>query len=72
MKRAVIVIVFIVLAILHQDFWNWDNSNLIFGFLPAGLAYHAFYSIIAASFWAFVVFFAWPSDLEEWADREDN
>ena len=41
MKSAVIVFVFIALAVLHQDIWNWDNSNLVFGFLPVGLAYHA-------------------------------
>lgn len=71
MKSAVIVVAFIVLAILHQDTWNWDNSNLVFGFLPVGLAYHAGYSLVAAAFWALVVKFAWPTHLEEWADGEE-
>jgi hypothetical protein len=66
-----IVIAFIVLAILHQDFWNWDNSSLVLGFMPVGLAYHAAYSVIAAIFWALVVKFAWPKDLEEWAEGKD-
>lgn len=72
MKRWVIVIGFIVLAVLHQDIWNWDKSNLVFGFLPIGLAYHAGYSIVAALFWAGVVFFAWPTHLEEWAEGGDK
>lgn len=71
MKTAVIVTVFIALAVLHQDTWNWDNGNLVFGFMPVGLAYHAGYSIVAALFWAFVVKFAWPTRLEEWADGAD-
>ena len=74
MKRApvVIAICFTVLAVLHQDQWNWDDGGLVFGFLPVGLAYHAGYSIIAASFWALVIRFAWPRHLETWADGEDG
>ena len=74
MKSSVLVavIVFVVLAILHQDAWNWDNANLVFGFIPVGLAYHAGYSIVAATFWALVIRFAWPSHLEEWADGADD
>ena len=64
MKRWIIVTVFVVLAILHQDIWNWDDSSLVFGFLPKGLAYHAMYSLVAATFWALVVKF------EKWAEGE--
>lgn len=74
MKPAVLIaiVVFIVLAILHQDLWNWDNADLVFGFMPIGLAYHAGYSIVAATFWAIVMKFAWPTRLEEWADETDD
>jgi len=68
---AVIFIVFVVLAILHQDFWNWDNGNIVLGFMPVTLAYHAGYSLVAALFWALVIKFAWPTALEEWADGGD-
>lgn len=71
MKLSIPVIAFFVLAILHHDFWNWDNSNLVFGFLPAGLGYHALYSVVAATFWALIVKFAWPSHIEEWAEQTD-
>lgn len=66
------LVVFIILAILHQDVWNWDNANLVFGFLPVGLAYHAAYSLVAATFWAIVMKVAWPTRLEEWADESDT
>lgn len=72
MRTAVIVTVFIVLAALHQDCWNWGNGDLVFGVFPVGLAYHAIYSIVVAVFWAFVVKFAWPTRLEEWADGEEG
>lgn len=72
MKSSVIIFVgFLIMAVLHQDFWNWDKADLVFGFMPVGLAYHAGYSLVAALFWALVVKFAWPTKLEEWADRED-
>jgi hypothetical protein len=67
---TIFVAVFIALAILHQDAWNWDNASLVFGFLPVGLAYHAAYSLTAAAFWAVVMKFAWPKHLEEWAEGD--
>ncbi len=73
MKRSsVIITVFIILAVLHQDNWNWANSNLVFGFMPVGLAYHATYSLVAALFWALVVKFAWPTRLEAWAEENSD
>lgn len=68
----VALVVFLLLAALHQDLWNWDDARLVFGFLPVGLAYHAGYSIAVAVFWALVMKFAWPDHLEIWAAREDD
>lgn len=68
---GIFVVVFIVLAILHQDFWNWDSAELVFGFMPVGLAYHALYSMVAAAFWGIVMKVAWPHDLERWAEGDD-
>jgi hypothetical protein len=55
----------VVLAILHHDFWYWDDRTLLFGFLPIGLAYHAAFSLAAAGVWALAVVFAWPSTIED-------
>ena len=73
MKKStpVFLLVFIVLAVLHQDVWNWDRPDLVFGFMPIGLAYHAAYSLVAAVFWAVVTKFSWPADLEKWAEDGD-
>ena len=52
----------VMLAVLHQDFWLWDNASLVAGFIPAGLAYHAGFSVVATLVWAVVVVLVWPSD----------
>ena len=67
-KKRIIFIVFVLLLLLHQDSWNWDNANLILGFMPVGLFYHACYSLVAALFWGIVMKVAWPTELEEWAE----
>jgi hypothetical protein len=53
----------VVLYVLHQDWWNWDNRALVFG-LPAGLAYHVGYSVAAAVMMFCLVRYAWPVHLE--------
>ena len=74
MKTPVLIsiITFVILFVLHQDFWNWGNTTLVFGFLPIGLAYHAGYSIVAALFWFLVSKFAWPHAIEKWADEPND
>ena len=50
----------------HQDTWNWAKADpMIFGFLPAGLAYHAAYSIAVSALMAILVKLAWPRKLED-------
>lgn len=56
---------------LHQDFWNWTAARpLAFGFLPAGLLYHAVYTVGCAALMALLVRCLWPADLEAWAERK--
>jgi Protein of unknown function (DUF3311) len=63
MKWLLVLLVLVVYA-LHQDFWNWTNSDLVFGVLPVGLAYHAGFSVLAAVMMAILVRYAWPEQLE--------
>jgi hypothetical protein len=70
--RNLIIVLVIAMAILHQDFWWWDSSTLVFGFLPIALAYHALFSIVAACLWAFAIKIAWPYHLEALAEDSDN
>ena len=64
MKRLIYGLI-ILLAIFHQDFWWWDDSEtLVFGFMPIGLAYHAGVSLAATILWACAVKFCWPKDAD--------
>ena len=71
MKSKTIWILFALMFVLHQDFWWWDDTTLVLGFLPVGLAYHAGFSIAAGLLWFGAVKFAWPSELEQWANESD-
>ncbi len=55
----------IVLIILHQDNWLWDDKRLIFGFMPISLLYQAGISMGAAFVWFLATKFAWPHHLEK-------
>ncbi|MBI1387805.1 MAG: DUF3311 domain-containing protein [bacterium] len=67
-SRTVIWTLAVVLAVLHQDFWYWDDRSLWFGFIPVGLGYHMLYSLATAALWAAAVVWAWPSEVEEEVD----
>ncbi len=69
MKKTVYFAV-ALLAIVHQDFWLWDNPTLIFNFLPIGLAYHILFSVLCSALWVFAVRFSWPSALETFAEKD--
>lgn len=70
-RTRAIVLVTIVLFVLHYDFWFWGDKTLLFGFLPIGLAWHAGLSILSSICWLGCVIWAWPREIEEWADREE-
>ncbi len=63
MLTALLLLVFFA---LHQDLWLWRASRpLVFGILPAGLAYHAAYTLAVSVVMAILVRRAWPSHLED-------
>lgn len=66
MKKFILFLLIALVYAAHQDLWNWREADpMLFGFLPAGLAYHAIYSIGAAILMAVLVKFAWPKNLEK-------
>lgn len=68
-SRRVVLILFVVLFVLHHDFWAWADRRLVLGFLPLGLFYHALFSVAAGVLWALANRYAWPDALERWADE---
>lgn len=65
-------VIVIIVALLHHDFWFWDDQTLVMGFMPIGLMYHMFFSIASAALWAITMKIAWPTHIEEWADEFDG
>ena len=61
----VIIALVVLLLILHQDNWFWNNDTLLFGFLPIGLFWHACISVGATITWFLATRIAWPFDAEE-------
>ena len=72
MKKFLLFLLIAVVYVLHQDNWNWKNADLVFGFLPVGMAYHAAYSVLAAIMMAILVKCAWPEHLEKTESEEDD
>ena len=74
MKATFLAIFTLVLYSIHQDFWLWRTARpLVFGFLPAGLVYHAVYCLVAAIWMGVLVKMAWPAQLErEVEDRPED
>lgn len=64
MKKVVWGLV-VLLIIMHQDFWFWDDRTLLFGFMPIGLAYHAGISLAAAFTWFLATIYCWPKELAD-------
>lgn len=68
---ACIWIAFVALFLLHQDVWFWGDTTLVLGFMPIGLAYHALFSVASGALWLAAVKWAWPTQIEAWADEGD-
>ncbi|TWU55813.1 DUF3311 domain-containing protein [Rubripirellula reticaptiva] len=61
----------LLLVVLHQDIWNWDNDRLVFGIIPVTLAYHACISIAASAVWLTAALTAWPDHLEDESESSE-
>ena len=63
--KVLLALLVVAMIFLHHDLWNWTSRNLVLGILPIGLAYQAFYCILASIVMALLVKFAWPAHLEQ-------
>jgi hypothetical protein len=58
----------VVLYLLHNDLWLWNDARLVFGH-PAGLAYHIGFAFATSIVLALLVVYAWPDHLDREADE---
>jgi hypothetical protein len=72
MKRTTLYAALVILVLLHQDFWFWDDSTLLLGFLPVGLVYHALYCIATSLLMYLLVTRAWPDEAEAFANSSPD
>jgi hypothetical protein len=70
MGKNIVWALFLILFVVHQDLWWWDDSSLVFGFMPLGLAFHAGFSIACAFLGWLAIRYCWPHDLEAFAEEE--
>jgi len=68
--KALVWGLFLLMFVLHQDKWWWDDGTLVLGFLPVGLAFHAAFSLGCAVLGWVAIKMAWPHDLESFAESE--
>jgi hypothetical protein len=71
MKYAVALLLF-ALVVLHQDYWQWNDSTLVQGALPWTLVYHLGLSVAAAGVWWLTAVLCWPKEPEENFDGTAN
>jgi hypothetical protein len=58
-------LVILLVYALHQDVWLWREARpLVLGVLPAGLAYHAAYTLCIPLLMLFLIRRLWPAHLE--------
>jgi hypothetical protein len=63
--RKVVWGLLLLLAIIHQDVWFWDDPTLVFGFMPMGLVFHVAISIASCVVWGLAVHYCWPDLMED-------
>lgn len=63
--QRLLYLAIVVMYLLHQDFWFWDDATLVFGVVPVGFLYHIVYCFAASALLFALTRLAWPSHLEE-------
>ena len=60
--RLLLYLLWVLLYLLHNDIWLWDNGAIVMG-LPVGLLYHVGFCLAAAVMLGLLVTYARPAPL---------
>lgn len=63
--RTVVWGLVLLLIVLHQDVWFWNDTRLVFGVVPITLLWHIGISLGAAFTWSLATVYCWPHELDE-------
>ncbi len=63
MKKWIPGLAILGLLIAHQDYWQWERRDLVFGFIPWNMAWHMGLTVVTALVWILVCRYCWPSGL---------
>ncbi len=55
----------LLLIVLHQDVWFWNDTRLFLGIVPITLLWHMGISLGAGITWWLATKYCWPTELEE-------
>jgi hypothetical protein len=62
-RRTWPFVLLLVVYLLHNDLWIWDDRRLVLG-LPVGLLYHLGYCLLASLTLWLLIRHAWPSEVD--------
>ena len=68
--RLLLYLLWVLLYLLHNDIWLWDNGAIVMG-LPVGLLYHVGFCLAAAVMRGLLVTYARPAHLIAADDEGD-
>jgi hypothetical protein len=62
-RTALLYAALVILYLLHNDLWLWDDPRLVLG-LPVGLVYHIGFALATSVVLTLLVIHAWPEHLD--------
>jgi hypothetical protein len=63
--RFIAALLILGLLVAHQDYWQWNRNELVFGFLPYTIAWHMGLCLMTAAVWLLITTFCWPTHLDD-------
>lgn len=59
------VLLIVGLLVAHQDYWQWNRSELVFGVLPHTIAWHSGLCVATSLVWIWITSTCWPREIDK-------
>jgi hypothetical protein len=60
-RKLLAAAIVVGLLVAHQDYWQWNRNELVFGFLPHTIAWHMGLCLVTALAWVVITRICWPT-----------